>query len=168
MSLGTARPRTARYPLRLLRKSAGVSSGATTLPPVSGHESRSRLRSEPNWRLGRSCGTNPIWRSYPPEAGRLWGWDPIIYSVLLPRAGCLGLAGAVGTGSFLLTRRRTSHYGRLTNVAPRMNPTLQPPRGIGRRTWYRNELPLGERAAFFRFQSSRGVGRALGTGCGSG
>ncbi len=114
------------------------------------------------------CGTKPIcgrfqlpvWQ-WPAES--LWGWDLISNLFLFP-AGFGGLAGAVGTGSFLLTRRRTSHYGRLTNVAPRMNPTLQPPRGIGRRTWSRNELLLGERAAFFRFQSSRGIGRAIGTG----
>ena len=149
-SCGT-KPTGARAKLRK-RSLLGLGRGCGTKPIGA----REKLRNEANWSLGEVAE-----RSQFGEAG-LWGWEVI--SVFFDGFWRLGLAGLGGTGLFLLCGRRTSHHGSLTNVASRMNPTLMPPRGIGRRTWFRNELLPGERAALFQFQTSRRGGRVLGMG----
>ena len=66
-------------------------------------------------------------------------------------------AGTGGTGSFLLSKRSTSHYGRLMNVARRDPVSDCPLQGVNivrHRTSPRNRLLLGGRAALFRFQSN--------------
>ena len=83
----------------------------------------------------------------------------------LPTSGRWDVAGA-GRGPFFSPpgeENKPITAFRLT-LLHLMNPTLQPPRGMGRRRWRRNERLLGERAAFFRFQGSRRVGRVLGIG----
>jgi hypothetical protein len=74
------------------------------------------------------------------------------------------IAGTGGTGSFLLSKRSTSHYGRPTNVAPRDPVSNCPLQADGHRTWLRNGLPLGGRAALFRFQSNAGGWTGPATG----
>ena len=70
--------------------------------------------------------------------------------------------GLEGTGSFLLTRRRTSHYGRLTNVAPRMNPTLSPRAVLGAGRGSETSCFSASEQPFFDFRVAGGLGGVCG------
>ena len=135
-----------------------------------------RLRNEANWEFGQACGTKPIGGSDGVAERSQFGRNDrrgnaacgdgisfqLCFSSRLPAVEAL--AGA-GRNRFLSPHEEENKplwppYERCSTY----ESDFEPPRGIGRRTWSRNELLLGERAAFFRFQSSRRVRRGLRMG----